>query len=84
MKPVQTYRNQKLINGQWGYTYDAVEKVMLGSGDKYLVEDCHWLDGTRTRGELYGTRRDEKNGVFVGRNICGQSLMELRDEVTNK
>ena len=63
---------------------EEFRKVILGSGDKYLVEDCHWLDGTRTRGELYGTRRDEKNGVFVGRNICGQSLMQLRDEVTNK
>lgn len=63
---------------------EEFRKVILESGDKFLVEDCHWLDGTRTRGELYGTRRDEKNGVFVGRNICGQSLMELRDEVTNK
>ena len=60
---------------------EEFRKVILESGDKYLVEDCHWLDGTRTRGELYGTRRDEKNGVFVGRNICGQSLMELRDEI---
>ena len=64
------------------YQYnEEFRKVILESGDKFLVEDCHWLDGTRTRGELYGTRRDEKNGVFVGRNICGQSLMELRDEV---
>ena len=60
---------------------EEFRKVILESGDKYLVEDCHWLDGTRTRGELYGTRRDDKNGVFVGRNICGQSLMELRDEI---
>ena len=64
------------------YQYnEEFRKVILESGDKFLVEDCHWLDGTRTRGELYGTRRDEKNGVFVGRNICGQSLMELRNEV---
>lgn len=42
-------------------------KVILESGDKFLVENCLWLDGTRTRGELYGTRRDEKNRVFVGR-----------------
>ena len=67
------------------YQYNAeFRKVILESGDKYLVEDCHWLDGTRTRGELYGTRRDEKNGVFVGRNICGQSLMQLRDEVNTE
>lgn len=64
------------------FKYNAeFQKVILESGDKYLVEDCHWLDGTKIRGELYGTRRDEKNGVFVGRNINGQSLMELRDEV---
>ena len=30
MKPTQTYRSQKLINGQWGYTYDQKRKVMLG------------------------------------------------------
>ena len=30
MKPVQTYRNQKLINGQWGYTYDQAKRTMLG------------------------------------------------------
>ena len=64
------------------HQYNAeFRKVIQESGDKYLVEDCHWLDNTRTRGELYGTRRDEKNGVFVGRNICGQSLMQLREEV---
>lgn len=64
------------------YRYNAeFRKVILESGDKFLVEDCHWLAGTRTRGELYGTRRDEINRVFVGRNICGQSLMELRDEI---
>ena len=30
MQSSQTYRNQKLINGQWGYTYDQERKVMLG------------------------------------------------------
>lgn len=60
---------------------EEFRKIILESGDKYLVEDCHWLDGTRTRGELYGTRRDEKKGVFIGRNINGQSLMQLREEV---
>ena len=30
MKPVQTYRNQKLVNGQWGYTYDQTKGTMQG------------------------------------------------------
>jgi hypothetical protein len=30
MKPVQTYRNQKLVNGQWGYAYDQTKRIMLG------------------------------------------------------
>lgn len=64
------------------FKYNAeFRKVILESGDKHLVEDCHWLDGTRTRSDLYGTRRDQKNGVFIGRNINGQSLEELREEV---
>ncbi|MBR6958685.1 MAG: ATP-binding cassette domain-containing protein, partial [Erysipelotrichaceae bacterium] len=64
------------------FKYNAeFRKVILESGDKHLVEDCHWLDGTRTRGDLYGTRRDQKNRVFIGRNINGQSLEQLREEV---
>lgn len=30
MKPTQTYRNQKLINGQWGYTYNQDKGVLQG------------------------------------------------------
>ena len=30
MKPVQTYRNQKLVNGQWGYAYDHTKRIILG------------------------------------------------------
>ena len=30
MKSAETYRNQKLINGQWGYTYDQAKRTMLG------------------------------------------------------
>jgi hypothetical protein len=30
MQSSQTYRNQKLINGQWGYTYDQAKKMVLG------------------------------------------------------
>lgn len=53
------------------YRYNAeFRKVILESGDKFLVEDCHWLDGTRIRGELYGTRKDEKK-----RGICRQEYM---------
>jgi len=64
------------------FKYNAeFRKVILESGDKHLVEDCHWLDGTRTRGDLFGTRRDQKNKVFIGRNINGQSLEQLREEV---
>ena len=30
MIPTRTYRSQKLINGQWGYTYDQTKRTMLG------------------------------------------------------
>ena len=30
MKSAETYRNQKLINGQWGYTYDQAKRTMQG------------------------------------------------------
>lgn len=30
MKITQTYRNQKLINGQWGYHYDQEKGVLMG------------------------------------------------------
>jgi hypothetical protein len=30
MKPAQTYCNQKLVNGQWGYTYDQTKGIMQG------------------------------------------------------
>ena len=30
MKSTQTYPSQKLINGQWGYTYDQTKRMVLG------------------------------------------------------
>lgn len=30
MKPAETYQNKKLINGQWGYTYDQAKRTMQG------------------------------------------------------
>lgn len=30
MKSTETYRNQKLINGQWGCTYIHEKRMMLG------------------------------------------------------
>ena len=30
MMPTRTYPNQKLVNGQWGYTYDQKKRMMLG------------------------------------------------------
>ena len=30
MKSSQTYPSQKLINGQWGYTYDQAKRMVLG------------------------------------------------------
>ena len=30
MKPAETYPNQKLVNGRWGYTYDQAKRTMLG------------------------------------------------------
>jgi len=30
MKPEETYPSQKIINGQWGYSYDPDKKMMLG------------------------------------------------------
>lgn len=30
MKSAETYPNQKLVNGQWGYTYDQAKRTMQG------------------------------------------------------
>ena len=30
MKSTHTYSSQKLINGQWGYTFDQTKRTMLG------------------------------------------------------
>ena len=30
MRSAETYPNQKLVNGQWGYTYDQTKRTMLG------------------------------------------------------
>lgn len=68
MKPVQTYQNQKLINGRWGFTYDLETKVMLGGFSEdgktfthtftlYEVEKKDAMFAIALMGLMYGRNR---------------------------
>lgn len=61
MKPTQTYPVQKLINGQWGYSFDKEKKVMLGG----FSEDGKTFTHTFT---LYDV---EKKDVMFAIALCG-------------
>lgn len=69
MKPTQTYRSQKLINGQWGFSFDKEKKVMLGGYSEdgktfthtftlYDVERKDVMFAIALMGLLYGKERE--------------------------
>ena len=52
--------------------------IIINSGDKDIVEWCYWIFDTRI--DEFGTYKDEEKGVFVGGNVCGRSMMKVREE----
>ena len=50
--------------------------IIINSGDKDIVEWCYWIYDKRI--DTFGTYRDKEKGLFVGGNICGRSMMEVR------
>ena len=56
--------------------FQCVARLIINSGDKDIVEWCYWIYDKRI--DTFGTYRDDENGVFVGINACGRSMMEVR------
>lgn len=73
MKPVKTYRNQKLINGQWGYAYDQEKKVMVGG---------YSADG-RNFTHTFTVHEVGKKDVMFAIALCGLLYGKTREVVTS-
>lgn len=73
MQSSQTYRNQKLINGQWGYTYDQERKVMLGGYSADGMSFTHTFT-------VVGLAKDE---VMFAVALCGLLYGKTREVVTS-
>lgn len=56
--------------------------IIINSGDNDIVEWCYWIYDKRI--DTFGTYRDDENGVFVGINACGRSMMEVRRKYREK
>lgn len=52
--------------------------IIINSGDKDIVEWCYWLNNKEF--DTFGTYKDEEKGLFIGGNICGRSMMKVREE----
>ena len=52
--------------------------IIINSGDKDIVEWCYWIYDKRI--DTFGTYRDDEKGLFVGGNIAGRSMMQVRKE----
>lgn len=73
MQSSQTYRNQKLINGQWGYTYDQERKVMLGGYSANGMTFTHTFT-------VVGVEKEE---VMFAIALCGLLYGKNRTVVTS-
>ena len=73
MKPVQTYRNQKLINGRWGFSYDQERKMMLGGYSADGMTFTHTFT-------VVGLAKDE---VMFAVALCGLLYGQNRTVVTS-
>ena len=73
MKSAETYRNQKLINGQWGYTYDQERKVMLGGYSANGMTFTHTFT-------VVGVEKEE---VMFAIALCGLLYGKNRTVVTS-
>ena len=73
MNATQTYRNQKLINGQWGYTYNQEKKMMLGGYSADGMTFTHTFT-------VVGLAKDE---VMFAVALCGLLYGKNRNVVTS-
>ena len=73
MKSAETYRNQKLINGQWGYSYDQERKVMLGGYSANGMTFTHTFT-------VVGVEKEE---VMFAVALCGLLYGKNRTVVTS-
>lgn len=61
MTPTHTYSVQKLVNGRWGYTYDAAKKLMLGG----------YSEDGRNFAHTFTVHGVEKKDVMFAIALCG-------------
>lgn len=73
MTPTRTYPVQKLINGQWGYSYDQKRKVMLGGYSADGMSFTHTFT-------VVGLAKDE---VMFAVALCGLLYGKTREVVTS-
>ena len=52
--------------------------IIINSGDRDIVEWCYWIFDKRI--DEFGTYKDDENGVLVGGNLCGRSMLLARKE----
>lgn len=73
MTPTRTYPVQKLINGQWGYTYDAAKKLMLGG----------YSEDGRNFTHTFTVHQVGKKDVTIAIALCGLLYGKTRQVVTS-
>ena len=73
MKSTQTYPNQKLINGQWGYAYDQKKRMMQGG---------YSADG-KTFTHTFTVVGVDKKDVMFAVALCGLMFGKTRTVVTS-
>lgn len=73
MKSTQTYPNQKLVNGLWGYSYNQEERMMLGGYSE---------DGKSFTHTFTVTGVDRKDVMFAIA-LCGLTYGKTRTVVTS-
>ena len=73
MKSAETYPNQKLVNGQWGYTYDQAKRTMQGG---------YSADGM-TFTHIFTVTGLSKDDVMFAVALCGLLYGKNRTVVTS-
>ncbi len=73
MKPVKTYPNQKLINGQWGYTYDQKKRIMFGGYSADGVNFTH----------TFTVNQVEKKDVMFAVALMGLKFGKTQEVMTS-
>ena len=97
MKSSQTYPSQKLINGQWGYTYDQTKRMVLGgySADGKTFTHTFTVMGVDRKdvmfaialcGLMYGKTRTVVTSYheLVGEEYFGLKMLRFDVELHNK